>query len=746
MNFTTVDKVTQTIRAGDEAEQIRADNRIKIQNTANSFPPLTPEQAKKMGLKINVNWGEMSILFAHARRQYDDAFLNTQNFFRVSIPDGPDPDKISWGTFITNKINAIMKRSESYSSEKESQHAALVAHGIGPLFWPLRDHWEPEFVAIEDFRVATDTKTSLKNLAWVAIRKLYTEGELTTKVFGRNSDRGWNRDEIKKILHAYHNTNYEVTSYDWLNAPEKMAELVKQNSGFYSSDSVPTIPFWHFYHICDADPLNPVIKLKVVPDLGVRGTYQNKLFLYESDKPVCTRWPQLLNIQFGDLNNKSPMLFHSVRSLGFLLMEPVFWMNLFRCRLLQHGMENFNAWLRVADPEGRARAQKVDLFDKGIVPEGVSIVPQTERHHIDPDLISNIMAQMKQLQQEGSQSYTQQLDTGTRKEQTAFETRAKMAAVNAMMSGLLNRAFRKEGYNYREICRRFCLRKSTDPDVQEFQSDCRNFGIPLQYLNVEYWVIEPEKPIGSGNPMMAESEISTLMEWRPMFDPAAQQEILHEAVEVITRDPKRADRWVPLDKRRGVTDAERDAEFAFGTLMQGVPVRMKEGLNPIEQIETLLGLLAGVMAQIERNGAMADAREIVGMQTTAAYVGKLVGQLAQDRNQKARVKAYSDSLGKLVNTIKGFSQRLQEAQASAAQNGDPTAAAKAQSQMMLATTKARINQAMATQKMRHKEAAFQQDQQIKQAQTASDLYHDAATQTAKRFAAFSKPNDDRSQE
>lgn len=741
MNFTTVDKVTQTIRAGDETEQIRANNRVKIQNAANGFPPLTPDQAKKLGIKINVNWGELSVLFAHARRQYDDAFLGSNYYFKVSMPDGPEETKTAWGTFITNKINRIMKRAEDYASEKESQHAALVAHGIGPMYWPTREFWKPEFVAIEDFRVATDTKCSMQNLLWLGIRKLYTEGELSTKVFGRYADKGWNKKYISKILHEYHNTNYENTSYDWLNAPEKMAELVKQNSGFYSSDSVPTIPLWHFYHIDDDDPKNVAIKLKVVPDLGVRGTYSDyDEFLFQSDRPWCRHWHNLTNVQFGDLNNKAPFLIPSVRSLGFLLMEPTYWTNLFRCRLLQHGMENFNIWLRIADPEGRARAQKVELFDKGIVPEGVTIVPQTERHQVDGELVNNIMSQLKQLQSEAAQSYTQQVDTGTQKEQTAFETRAKLAAVNAMMSGLLGRAFRKETYAYREIARRFCLRRSPDPDVQEFQMACQEFGIPQQYLNVEYWEIEPEKPIGSGNPTMAESQVNTLMEWRPMLPPQAQQEVLHDAIEVVTRDPKRAQRWVPIDEKTRVSDAQRDAEFAFGTLMQGVPVRMKDGLNPLEQIETLIGLLSGVIAQLEQNGAMADAREIVGMQTVVKYVGQLIQQVAQDQKQKARVKQYGDALGQLVNAIKGFAQRLAEQQKKAAQNGDPEKLAKAQSTAQLAQMKMKINQQQAEQKMRHKELEFRQDTAIKTAEARHDLFNEAANQTAKRFAAFSKPN------
>lgn len=732
MNFSSPQKVVDTIRASDEVEQIRQENRVKINQAINGTPPLSADQAKRMGVKLNVNWGEMAVMMAHGRRQLDMAFLGNQNYFRVRLPMAPEESKSSWGLFITNSINRKMKRSEEYACMKEYQHAAIIAHGVAPTIWEDPEKWRRRFVALEDFRVPTDTETSFENLPWLAVRVLYTEGELAKKVFGEHSDQNWNKPIISKILKEYHNTNYERTNYDWINAPEKMAELVKQNAGFYSSDAVPTIPLWHFYFMDDTKPTRPAIRLRVVPDLGVRGVYETQEFLYDAkNKAHCRRWSQLVSVQYGDMNSKPPFMYQSVRSLGFLMMEPCFWMNLFRCRLLQHGMENFNIWLRIADPEGRARAQKVDLFDKGIVPEGVSIVPQAERHQIDPDLIAGVMAQLKQLQAEGSQSYTQQLDTGTQKEQTAFETRAKLATVNAMMSGVLSRAFRKETYAYEETCRRFCLRNSSDPDVQEFQEECEREGIPKMWLNAELWDIEPEVPVGSGNPTMAQAEVSALMEARASFDPTAQQEILHEFTEVITGDPRKAERWVPLDKRRGVTDAQRDAEFAFATLMQGVPVRMKEGLNVIEQIETLLGLFAGVISQMEKNGNVADAREIIGLKTVGAYVSSLIQSLAQDRQQKARVKQYADTFGKLMNAVKGFEQRL--AQNNGNGGVDPAVAGKIAADTIKARSDAKIREATAQQKMHHKELQFNAEQSRRNTETLAEIGREAEK---RRFAAF----------
>src|SRR6185295_16936030 len=96
--------------------------------------------------------------------------------------------------------------------------------------------------------------------------------------------------------------------------------------------------------------------------------------------------------------------------------------------------------------------------------------PNTERHQVNPQTIASVKSQMKQLQSECSQSYTQSTDNGqSSREQTAFETRVKLSTVNAMMTGLLGRFFRKETHAYREICRRFCLRNTSNPDAKAFQ-------------------------------------------------------------------------------------------------------------------------------------------------------------------------------------------------------------------------------------------------------------------------------------
>lgn len=723
MNFSTAPRVLQTIRAGDTTEWSRGENRVKINNQANCAPPLTPETAKKLGIKINVNWGELMTLLAHARRQYMNAFWSNLLFFKISIPSAPSEVQADWGNEISRLINKPMRNSLAYFELHRSKWAAVVCHGPGPMMWYKKDFWKPDFVAIEDLRIPTDTTLDFENLDWWAVRQRYTPYELLKAAFSEAKNNKWDKKAVAEILKNYKEINFDdpTNSYDWETQPEKLAEVVKQDGGYYSSDAVPSIPLWHFYFKDDTDEDNKGIFMRIVPETGaVRGNSEEK-FLWTSDEPEAESREQLLHCQFGDLCNKAPFNYHSIRSLGFALLEPTFYTNITRCRMLQHLHDNFNVWLRVSDPADRARAQVQEFANYSVVKPGVDIITQQQRHQVDPSLLEMAMAQLKQLQQEASSSYTQDTDTGTKREQTAFETGVKMQQVNAMMGGLLMTAFIYENHAYHEICRRFCLQGSEDPDIQMFQKRCAEYNIPRQFLDVNLWDIEPVTPLGMGNPTMAMASAQQLMNTAGAFDATAQQEIKHEWLIAVTQDARKAARWAPLGKGRGITDSTRDAQSIFGTLMQGVPVPPREELSATEQIEAMLPMMAGVIVRLEKNGNMADEHDTLGLQTVAQYISMLIKSLMGDPQMKQRVKQYGDVLNKLMNQVKGLAQRGAEHRAKQNGQGDPAAAAKVQSIMMTTAAKVKSKQLTDAQKNKQSSEKFIREERRKDAQAFADI-------------------------
>ena len=420
----------ETIQAGDETEFERGKNRVLVNKAANNDELVEKAEAKRIGMDINIRWGEPMESLSHARRQYLTNFCSQDNYFTVSVPKAPEEVRSDWGDFITEFINDVMKEGEhelDYFEVHRSKWSGVVSHGIGPIMWEDTYNWLPRYVAIEDLRVPTDTELSFRNLTWFAVRIPYTPGELSRKAFSKTKSKfKWDKKAVSAILENVKecNTTMAENNYDFNTVPEKFEELRKQNAGYWSGDAMPTINLWHFYHEDDDGSWH----LKVVPEnntSGVTAEADDK-FICEHEGAIASSWRHILHVQFGDLNNKAPFLYHSVRSLGFALFETCFWTDFTRNRLLKHTLDQFNILLRIADPVDRARAQIQVFQNLGVVKPGVSIVPAAERHQIDSGLAEMALAMGKQLQQEASTAYTQNIDTGTQKEQTAFETGVKV--------------------------------------------------------------------------------------------------------------------------------------------------------------------------------------------------------------------------------------------------------------------------------------------------------------------------------
>ena len=711
-NFSTASKVQSTIIAGDNVRFIQGANRKKILDAANCVPPLDKAFCKKNNIRVNVNWGEMATILTHVVSQMLSAFTANQYYFTVTLPRAPKEHQADWGSFITNEINQIIQESIEYYLLHCSRWSSVAKYGVGPMTWRRDDRWRPKFCPLADLIIPTDTTLDFENLNWYAQRVPYTVVELIDEAFNRPAaNNGWKKKLVADILKNYKEQNFvdATQNINWDVDLEKLASIIKQNGGFYGSNALPTIPLNHFYFEDSTTDNRKQWFMRVVPDNSVVKGGTDDDFLWTSTKPVANSWKELLHCQFGDLSFDDPPTFGAVRGPGFMLLEPTFYSNLTRCRAVQHLNDQMNIWLRVTDPADKARPSLQEFSNMGVLRSGISVVPQTERHQIQSDLLEFVTAQMKQLQGEASSSYTQQADTGTQKEQTAFETRVKAEQVNAMTSGIILKATKFEDQANREICRRFCLNSQnpallTDPDIIKFQARCRRAGIPAEWLDINQWIVQTVTPIGMGNPTIAQAAIQQLQAIAPKLSQQAQNEINHESVLVLTKDPRKAARWAPVDEKPTQSDATREAVGLFATLLIAAPGSVPPPQNNyIDQIEVLLPLLAGKIAQYTKRNNMATQDEAMGLGNALQYIGQAVQALGQDPAQKQRVKKYTDDLAKLGNEVKALTQRGEQAaqaqakQAQAGQNGEAAAKMKA-------------DQAMTAQKIHHKEIEFNADQ------------------------------------
>jgi len=101
----------------------------------------------------------------------------------------------------------------------------------------------------------TDTTLDFENLSWFGVRENYTPFHLLNEAFNDKPNNHWDKKAVADILKNYKEINFvdAAQNYDWENSPEKLAELVKQDGGYFSGDAMPSIPLWHFYFEDNSD-------------------------------------------------------------------------------------------------------------------------------------------------------------------------------------------------------------------------------------------------------------------------------------------------------------------------------------------------------------------------------------------------------------------------------------------------------------------------------------------------------------
>lgn len=698
-NAAIVEDTVYSMRLGDYSRSL---NRARVADLANGLPPYTPQQAKENNLSVNFNDLTCTRMLQDGRRQFYNGMMKTGAFFTVKLDRGDKHKKKDWEVIITKEINKKMKNSLYYYEQMQSAFANVVLHGIGPACWPDKQSWEPDPLGVEDVLVPSNTYRNLKNLPFFAVYRPYTALQLWKLTHGPRVDPGWNMDLVNQsIEYADKQILDSGVPQSEIYSPEKMSERFKEDSGLYSSDAVPTIDCWDFYFYNDDKKVsgwNRRIILDASWDLGAGSGLPDKKparpdktkigtrgqFLYDSgDRKYAAKREQIIHFQFGDLSAVAPFRYHSVRSLGFLLFSICHLQNRLRCKFNDALFEHMLQYFRVRNIDDYERSLKINLVDKGYVDETVQFIPQAERWQINANLVAMGLANNREIIGESASSYTQDHDYGKEKtERTATEIMAQVQSTTSLVSAALAQAYEYQKYQYIEICRRFCIPNSKDPDVRQFRVNCLRAGVPEEILDSECWNVEPERVMGGGNKMMEMAIAEKLMGIRQILDPEPQREVTRDYVLAISDDPAKAEELVPMQPVR-VTDAVHDAQLASAALMMGLPVSVKTGINHIEVIQTMLGVMTQVIQQAQQSGGMLPQEKIIGLQNVAQHIGQHIQILAQDKTQKDKVKEFGDDLGKLMNFVKAFAQRLQQQmQAQAQQNGngqqmDPKALAKA---------------------------------------------------------------------
>jgi hypothetical protein len=696
------------------ADHPRGQNRARIANLANGAPPYSQQEVKENNISVNVSDLTHTRMLHDARSQYSNAFLKSGYFARLRTDLGPAHKRDRRNLIVTKEWNKRLKTSISYFERLRASFGNLVLHGISPAVWERADDWQPVPIGVEDVLLPGETLLGFKNLPFLVVRRSFTAIELYKLTVAEKRDPGWNMPFVKRLLDWMNEQASQLRALNWPDvwAPEKIQERMKSESGgTLAGDRAPKIDVFDIYAyentkdhegwirrmILDSwsDPVMAGGSVSFSRKDGVDGDTNNFLFTSRS-KLVANNWNEIISFQFANLSAVFPARYHSVRSLGWLLYAACHLGNRLRCKFYESVLEALMMLYEVDSQNDVQNALKLNLINRGFIDKTIRPVKAQDRWQVNAALVELGLQDNAKVISENATAYAPSRNYSQDQiEKTRFQVVAELQSATSLVSTALNQAYHYQAFEFKEIWRRYCRKNSTDPDVRAFRAACLRQDVPEYLLNdAGAWEVEPERVMGGGNKSLEMQIADWLMSNRPAFDPESQQKILRKATLAYTDDAEFTLDLVPEEPLRA-THNMREGEHIAADLLAGIQVEPLTGENHMEIIERLLRILGERVQRGLQSGGMVEAKELMGLQGIGNHIAARIELLADDPQQKQRVKEYGDILGSFMNHVKAFGQRLQQAmQAQMKQQGgngqqgpDPRDQAKAQAMIMQAETK-----------------------------------------------------------
>lgn len=661
----TPQKVYQVSEQMQTAERLRAQDRALIDNQFNGGRPYTPDEVKTYQIHVNVNFLEGARRLSSAINQLNNALVFKERFFTAKSKKGDPEKKDNWSEVFTKNIHKPLKHGESGIRQMfllKSRNASVALHGIGPIMWMKESRWRGRYIPLEDLLIPTDTLCDFSNLMFFAVNLYLTTAEFFDMTHGDETDSGWDMPTVEKIItELIKPDKIQGDQYFTLiDQPEKRAEWLKQNRYTWAYDAATTIKLrMFFYKDHDTKKWHRCVILREA--VGQQAPDKQEKFLYDGSRTsFADQISHIMHVQFGDNSLVAPLKYNSVRGLGVMLYSAVELMNRVRCELAQHVLFNLKTLLKISNPNDRDRPKVLDWSQYSVVEDGVTMIPAQERYQIDSRLVESFQSQMKQLMGESSASYVKDIQAESSQPRTATETNVLSNEANVQVSAMLQSMYGQEEFYWQEEVRRFLDPHSEDPEVKEFQEQCRSDGIPDDLMVFDNWEIAVERVLGAGDQSMATQEASLLLSQRQWMDAPSQRIVERKWVTTISRDPKMGELLVPHNPNMA-TPGTIAAEDVFATLMLGIPATVRQGIDRTNYVESLIGMMGAKISQISQLDNMGTPQDVIGLQSVGQHIGQNIQILSQDPANKQKVKLYSDEIGKLMNLVKAFQQRQQQA-------------------------------------------------------------------------------------
>jgi hypothetical protein len=317
------------------------------------------------------------------------------------------------------------------------------------------------------------------------------------------------------------------------------------------------------------------------------------------------------------------------------------------------------------------------------------------------------------------------------KEMTATEALIRQNTSVTLTSAVLTQMTDQSVAEYREICRRFCIKNNPDPMVVRFRDAVRKQGVPLDLLDCEAWDIIPDQTVGGGNKAVELTVTQAMMqELLPNAGPDAQRMILRRRALALTDNAEEAFLLFP-DAPQTETDDTRNAQLNYLLVARGEPAMPAEGTNLVAYATKMIQMMVPEFQQAQgllQNpaGLSIAAERVTSLINVGQHVEQVIQVIGRDKAKANIAKALDAQVQEIGQGVQKLAQQIQQLEQQQAQQQnqggiDPETQAKIQAMMATAQTKNQIDMQKAGLKNEHKDIQFHQENLRKNAMTQADI-------------------------
>ena len=158
--FATPSDCLKIITDIEQSLLFRSNDRALIDIQFNGGRPFTAEEEEKNQIQVNANFLEGYKIAQSGILQANSALLYKDRFFNARCIHGKVSKRSQWSESFTTNIHRPLKRGRTgkkFNYLMQNRNAALVLHGLGPLWWPNDYTWMPRFISLDDLLIPTDT-------------------------------------------------------------------------------------------------------------------------------------------------------------------------------------------------------------------------------------------------------------------------------------------------------------------------------------------------------------------------------------------------------------------------------------------------------------------------------------------------------------------------------------------------------------------------------------------------------------